>query len=40
VLFAHEHLLAAGYATAAFFGAALAALAFTRRRGGTLTGKA
>jgi predicted MFS family arabinose efflux permease len=40
VLFAHEHLLAAGYATAAFFGAALAALAFTRRRGGTLAGKA
>src|SRR5512144_2754694 len=40
VLFAHEHLLAAGYATAAFFGAALAALAFTRRRGGALTGKA
>jgi DHA1 family inner membrane transport protein len=40
VLFAHEHLLAAGYATAAFFGAALATLAFTRRRGGTLTGKA
>ena len=39
-LFAHEHLLAAGYATAAFFGAALAALAFTRRRGGTLAGKA
>jgi len=40
VLFAHEHLLAAGYATAAFFGAALAALAFTRRREGALTGKA
>lgn len=40
VLFAHEHLLAAGYATAVFFGAALAALVFTRRRGGTLTGKA
>ncbi|MGZ3285784.1 MAG: MFS transporter [Xanthobacteraceae bacterium] len=29
VLFAHEHLLAAGYATAVFIGAALAALAFT-----------
>jgi predicted MFS family arabinose efflux permease len=39
-LFEHEHLVAFGYATAAFFGAALAVLALTRRRAGSLAGKA
>ena len=39
-LFEHEHLVAVGYATAAFFGAALAVLALTRRRAGSLAGKA
>jgi len=38
-LFEHEHLLAVGYATVVFFGAALAVLALTRRRGGTLAAK-
>ena len=39
-LFEHEHLVAVGYATAAFFAAALAVLALTRRRAGSLAGKA
>ena len=38
-LFEHEHVVAVGYATAALFGAALAALALTRPRGGSLAGK-
>jgi MFS transporter, DHA1 family, inner membrane transport protein len=38
-LFEHEHLVAVGYAAAAFFGAALAVLALTRRPAGTLAGK-
>jgi predicted MFS family arabinose efflux permease len=38
-LFEHEHLLAVGYATVVFFGVALAVLALTRRRGGTLAAK-
>jgi hypothetical protein len=33
-------VVAVGYATAAFLGAALAALALTRRRTGSLAGKA
>jgi hypothetical protein len=37
-LFEHEHVAAVGYATAAFFGAALAALAPTRRPAGKLRG--
>ena len=39
LLFEHEHLLAVGYATVVFFGVALAVLALTRRRGGTLAAK-
>ena len=35
-LFEHEHLMAVGYATAAFFGAALVVLALTRRPAGKL----
>lgn len=38
-LFEHEHMVTVGYATAAFFAAALALLALTRGRGGTLAGK-
>ena len=37
-LFEHEHLLAVGYATVVFFGAALAVLALTRRPAGKLEG--
>jgi MFS family permease len=38
-LFEHEHMLAVGYATVVFFGAALAVLALTRRRGTDVGGE-